>query len=98
EARDKVTGFAKYTVDISHDGQLEGIILRSHEAHARIGELDFAPALAIAGVSAAISLLSEDRIVRYVGAPIAAVAAKDRKTAQAAIAAIRIASQRLPSA
>ena len=29
EARDKVTGSAKYTVDIHHDGQLEGVILRS---------------------------------------------------------------------
>jgi xanthine dehydrogenase YagR molybdenum-binding subunit len=98
EARDKVTGAAKYTADVRHDGQLEGIILRSHEAHAKIGELDFAPALMIPGVSAAISLLGEDRIVRYVGAPIAAVAAKDRKTALAAIAAIRIRSERLPSA
>src|SRR5438552_3968967 len=98
EAREKVTGAAKYTVDIHHDGQLEGIILRSHEAHARIGDLDLAPALALPGVSAAISLLGDDRIVRYVGAPIAAVAAKDRKTALAAIAAIRIKSERLPSA
>ena len=89
EARDKVTGSAKYTVDIHHDGQLEGVILRSQAAHAKIGDLDFAPALAIPGVSAAISLLGEDRIVRYVGAPIAAVAAKDRKTALAAIAAIQ---------
>lgn len=98
EARDKVTGLAKYTVDIHHDGQLEGIILRSREAHAKIGDLDLAPALAISGVSAAISLLGEDRIVRYVGAPIAAVAAKDRKTALAAIAAIKFTSERLPSA
>ena len=36
-------------------------------------------------------------MVRYVGAPIAAVAAKDRKTALAAIAAIRSSSERLPS-
>ena len=36
EAREKVTGLAKYTVDIRHDGQLEGVILRSHLAHARI--------------------------------------------------------------
>jgi xanthine dehydrogenase YagR molybdenum-binding subunit len=93
-----VTGSAKYTVDICHDGQLEGVILRSHEAHARIGDLDLAPALAIPGVNAAISLLGEDRVVRYVGAPIAAVAAKDRKTALAAIAAIQIKSERLPSA
>jgi len=40
EARDKVTGSAKYTVDIHHDGQLEGLILRSPFAHARIAELD----------------------------------------------------------
>lgn len=98
EARDKVTGSAKYTVDIRHEGQLEGVILRSPFAHARIGELDLAPARAMPGVAAAISLLGDDRIVRYVGEPIAAVAATDRKTALAAIAAIKLGSQRLPSA
>lgn len=98
EARDKVTGSAKYTVDIHHDGQLEGVILRSPFAHARIGTLHLAPARAIPGVRAAISLLGDDRIVRYVGEPIAAVAATDRKTALAAIAAIRLGSERLPSA
>ena len=97
EARAKVTGAAKYTVDIHHDGQQEGVILRSQLAHARITELDLAPARAIAGVSAAISLLGDDRIVRYVGDPIAAVAAKDRKTAMEAIAAIRVTSEALPS-
>ena len=97
EARDKVTGSAKYTVDIRHDGQLEGVILRSQIAHARIGELDLAPARTLPGVSAAVSLLGDDRIVRYVGEPIAAVAARDRKTALAAIAAIQIRSERLPS-
>ena len=98
EARDKVTGSAKYTVDIHHDGQLEGVILRSQFAHARVGELDLAPARAIPGVSAAISLLGDDGIVRYVGEPIAAVAARDRKTALAAIAAIKFNCERLPSA
>src|ERR1700692_336281 len=97
EARDKVTGLAKYTVDIRHDGQLEGVILRSHAAHARIAELDLAPALAMAGVVAAVSLLGDDRMVRYVGEPIAAVAAKNRKTAIAAVTAIKITSERLPS-
>jgi xanthine dehydrogenase YagR molybdenum-binding subunit len=97
EARDKVTGLAKYTVDIHHDGQLEGLILRSHIAHARIGELDLAPARAMPGVGAAVSLLGDDRVVRFVGEPIAAVAAKDRKTALAALAAIKISSERLPS-
>src|SRR3954447_8839583 len=97
EAREKVTGLAKYTVDIRHDGQLEGMLLRSPLAHARIVELDLAPALAISGVVAAISLLGDDRIVRYVGDPIAAVAATDRKTAIAAIAAIGMVSEPLPS-
>jgi len=97
EARAKVTGAAKYTVDIRHDGQLEGIILRSQLAHARIAEPDLAAARAMPGVGAVISLLGDDRIVRYVGQPIAAVAARDRKTAVAALAAIRIGSERLPS-
>jgi xanthine dehydrogenase YagR molybdenum-binding subunit len=97
EARDKVTGAAKYTVDIRHDGQLEGVILRSPIAHGKIGELDLAPALALPGVSAAVSLLGEDGMVRFVGAPIAAVAARDRKTALAAMAAIKFKSERMAS-
>jgi xanthine dehydrogenase YagR molybdenum-binding subunit len=98
ESRDKVTGAARYTVDIRHDRQLEGVILRSSCAHARITGLDLSPARAVPGVAAAISLLADDAIVRYVGAPIAAVAAKDRRTALAAIAAIRFASETLPAA
>src|SRR4051794_12246317 len=97
EARAKVTGAAKYTVDIRHDGQQEGIILRSQLPHGRIAELDLAPARAMAGVSAVISLLGEDRRVRYVGDPIAAVAAKDRRTAIAAASAIRLTSEALPA-
>jgi xanthine dehydrogenase YagR molybdenum-binding subunit len=97
EARDKVTGAARYTVDVHHDGQLEGVILRSDVAHARIGELDLAPARTAPGVAAAISLLGEDRTVRYVGEPIAAVAARDRESALRAIAAIRLAIEKLPA-
>ncbi|WP_076866457.1 molybdopterin-dependent oxidoreductase [Bradyrhizobium mercantei] len=96
EARDKVTGAAKYTVDINHDGQLEGLILRSREAHARITALDLAAARALAGVTA-VSLLGDDKIVRYVGEPIAAVAAPDRKSALAALVAIKLTSERLPA-
>ena len=54
EARDKVTGLARYTVDIHHDGQLEGVILRAHVAHARITGLDLAPARTIPGVAAVV--------------------------------------------
>lgn len=97
EARDKVTGAAKYTVDIRHDGQLEGIILRSPIAHGRIDGLDLSPALAMEGVRAAVSLLGDDRMVRFVGDPIAAVAAKDRKTALAALAAVKFTATKMPS-
>jgi xanthine dehydrogenase YagR molybdenum-binding subunit len=97
EARDKVTGTAKYTVDIRHDGQLEGLIVRSHIAHGKIVELDLAPARAMPGVMAVVSLLADDSTVRYVGEPIAAIAAKDRHTARQAAAVIGITCEQLPS-
>jgi xanthine dehydrogenase YagR molybdenum-binding subunit len=97
EARDKVTGLARYTVDIHHDGQLEGVILRAPVAHARITGLDLSPARALAGVAAAVSLLAEDQMVRFVGAPIAAVAAKDRRSALEAIKAIKFNREELPA-
>jgi xanthine dehydrogenase YagR molybdenum-binding subunit len=97
EARDKVMGKAKYTVDILHIGQLEGVVLRSPTAHARISELDLKPALATPGVGAAVSLLNRDRTVRYVGQEIAAVAAKDLGTARKALAAINVVFEQLPS-
>jgi xanthine dehydrogenase YagR molybdenum-binding subunit len=97
EARDKVTGLARYTVDIRHEGQLEGVILRSPVAHAKITDLDLGPALAIAGVGAAVTLLADDAMVRFVGAPIAAVAASDRRTALEAMAAITFSRQDLPA-
>src|SRR6185369_1781244 len=46
---------------------------------------------------AVVSLLSDDGMVRFVGAPIAAVAATDRKTAMAAISAIKFSAEALPS-
>src|SRR5215467_13675011 len=53
EAREKVTGAARYTVDIHHDGQLEGVILRAQVPHAKITSLDLAPARSLPGVAAA---------------------------------------------
>jgi xanthine dehydrogenase YagR molybdenum-binding subunit len=97
EAQAKVTGAAKYTVDIHHEGQLEGIILRSSHAHARVTAIDLMAARAMPGVGAAISLLDDDRIVRFVGQPIAAVAARDRAIARAAIAAIEVSYEPLPA-
>jgi xanthine dehydrogenase YagR molybdenum-binding subunit len=97
EAREKVTGAALYTVDVRHDGQLEGLILRSPHAHARVLSVDLEPACATPGVAAAVSLLDDDRMARFVGQPIAAVAALERKTALAALNAIKVEYETLPS-
>ena len=97
EAREKVTGTAKYTVDIRHEGQLEGLIVRSHIAHGKIIELDLAPALAVLGVKVVVPLLGDDKTVRYVGEPIAAIAARDLKTAREAANLIAIKYEPLPS-
>jgi xanthine dehydrogenase YagR molybdenum-binding subunit len=98
EARAKVTGAAKYTVDIRYEDQLEGVILRSPHAHARIVDIDLDKARALPGVSAAVLLLNRDRMVRYVGQEIAAVAACDTRTAQAALREIDVRYQLLPAA
>ena len=67
EAREKVTGAAVYAADVRHDGQVEGVILRSPHAHARVISVNLDPARALPGVRAAVELLGEDRVVRYVG-------------------------------
>ncbi len=90
EARQKVTGAAIYTLDIRHEGQLEGLVLRSPHAHARVKAVHLAAARAMPGVSAAISLVDDDRLLQYVGQQVAAVAAVDRKTALAALAAVEV--------
>jgi xanthine dehydrogenase YagR molybdenum-binding subunit len=98
EAPEKVTGRALYTTDVRHEGQLEGVILRSPHPHARVISVDLAPALALPGVGAAVELLGKERVVRYVGEEIAAVAAVDRHTAEEALALIRVEYEQLPAA
>src|SRR3989442_12852456 len=55
DARDKVTGRARYTVDLRVAGMLEGQVLRSPYAHARIVRVDTASAERVAGVLAVIA-------------------------------------------
>ena len=97
EAPEKVTGRAVYTTDVRHQGQLEGVILRSPHPHARVISVDLAPALAHPGVGAAVELLDKERLVRYVGQEVAAVAAADRRTAEEALALIQVEYEQLPA-
>jgi len=91
EAWEKITGRARYTTDVRLAGQLEGVIIRSTLPHARVGPVR------VDGAAVA-DLLPADRVVRYVGQPIAAVAAPSRAEALAAAATAEVAYTPLPAA
>lgn len=97
EAEDKIAGRARFTVDVIHDGQLEGVILRSPHPHARVLSVDLSGALTLPGVRAAVDMVGDDRTVRYTGQEVAAVAAVDRRTAEAALDRIEVGYEVLPA-
>jgi xanthine dehydrogenase YagR molybdenum-binding subunit len=90
DAIEKVTGRARYTVDVRYDGMLEGKILRSPHAHAKVIRLDTTTAQSLHGVKAIVELLPKDRIVRYIGQEILAVAATDWRTAERALELVTV--------
>lgn len=96
DALEKVTGEAKYTVDIKWEGQLEGVILRSKHPHAIIKSVDSTAAKALEGVVAVADLLEGEERVRWVGQPIVGVVAKDLATAEAALKLIKVDYEVLP--
>ena len=55
DAKDKVTGKALYTDDMSLPGMLCGTILRSPLPHAKIAAIDFSKALKLPGVKAVVT-------------------------------------------
>ena len=106
DAADKATGRARYADDIRLPGMLHAAIHTSQRAHARIVACRTDAALALPGVHAIVTgadiagtrwggivkdetMLARDK-VRYVGEPIAAVAAIDAATAIRAAAAIEV--------
>ncbi len=88
DARDKVTGKAKYTRDIRLPGMLYGVIVRSPYAAAEIRSVDTAAAEKMPGVHA-VYVLDRTR-VRFEGHELAAVAAETPEQAEDAARAIRI--------
>lgn len=93
----KVTGAAKYTVDIQNLAMAHGWICRSTIPHGTIRRLDLEPAKKLPGVKAAITLVPQGGKVRFVGQEIAAIAAVTREQAEAAAAAIVIEYEPLPA-
>ena len=94
DGREVVTGGAKYTHDVKLRGMLIGKIVRSPRAAAEIVSIDLAPALALPGVMGAIKL-AEGK-VRYAGQQVAAVAAVDERTAEKALALVKVEYKSLP--
>lgn len=112
EAGEKITGAAQYLDDIDKPGTLHAAFLLSPLAHARIISLDTAAAAALAGVRAVLTgedlprlggsgvkdmpFLARDR-VRYVGEPVAVVAADSPAIAHAAARSIEVDYDALPA-
>jgi len=109
----KLTGQAQYGDDLSFSDMLCGKILRSPFPHARITSIDVSEALKVCGVVAVMTAkdtpgimypaqvddmypLAMDK-VRYVGDPIAAVAAETEDAAREALSKIRVEYEQLPA-
>lgn len=88
DAREKVTGQAKYTRDIRLPGMLYGVIVRSPYAAAEVRSVDTSTAEKMPGVRA-VYVLERNR-VRYQGQEIAAIAAESQEQAEDAARAMRI--------
>ena len=113
DAREKVNGSAKYSADIKLDGMLHAKILGSPYPHARITKIDISQAEKIEGVENILTydntskslfypvntkpMYVLDEQVRYVGEPVAVVAAETEEIAEEVLAAIKVDYEELPA-
>jgi len=103
DARDKVTGHARYGIDLVAPRMLVGGLVRSHVPAGTVDELDVSAARALPGVVvvtaadlplARYGMVINDQpplasdVVRFSGEPLAAIAAPDEATLRAAIDAV----------
>jgi CO/xanthine dehydrogenase Mo-binding subunit len=109
---ERVTGQAHYTGDIQLPGMLYARVLRSTVPHAKILSIDVSKAEKLPGVRAIIyhdnakipwssgghthQRFIFNNPVRYVGDPVAAVAATDRHIAEDALKLIEVKYEKLP--
>ena len=111
DAEEKITGQAIYGYDLVLPNMLYGKTLFSPRAHAKIKRINTEKAKAYPGVVAVVTgedapwthgesikdkpFLAHGK-VRYIGEPVAAVAAEDEDIAQAAVALIEVEYEDLP--
>ena len=114
EAGEKAGGSALFTGDMTMPGMLHAALLTSPYPHARILSYDTSVALAHSGVKAVVTaeditgglfgpvVKDETALargkVRYIGEPVAAVAAVDEATARYAARLIEVEYEELPTA
>jgi xanthine dehydrogenase molybdenum-binding subunit len=112
DAYERVTGQAQYTGDLQLPGMLYARVLRSPHPHAKIISIDTSKAEKLPGVKAVIHHGNAqipwssgghthrrfifNNPVRFVGDPVAAVAAADRHIAEEALGLIEIKYEKLP--
>ncbi|HTM08942.1 MAG TPA: molybdopterin cofactor-binding domain-containing protein [Verrucomicrobiae bacterium] len=112
DADEKVTGEAVYGYDLVLPNMVYGKVLFSPKAHAKIKRIDTEKASRYPGVVAVVTgkdapwihgesirdkpFLAQDK-VRYIGEPVAAVAAVDEDTAEAAVRLIEVDYEDLPA-
>jgi CO/xanthine dehydrogenase Mo-binding subunit len=112
DARDKLLGRTRYTIDRTQPGMLHAAVRRSEVASARIVRIDATEASRMPGVRA-IALAADapgmhgigiadhplfaNGVIRFHGEPIAAVAADTYEQAQIAAAAIVVELEPLPA-
>ena len=106
DVREKATGKAKYALDLTFPGMLIGKILRSPYPHAKIVNINVSKAERLKGIKAVLTgkdvpkvlfgdylndqpVLAFDK-VRFIGEPVAAVAALDADTAEEALNLIEV--------
>ena len=94
--REKVTGATRFTVDITLPGMLHGRILRSPLPHATLRAIDVSAAASYPGVRAVIAVAQAGGTLRYIGAPVAAIAAISPAVAAEALRLIRLDLKPLP--
>ena len=93
---EKVSGRARYSSDIQADGWLYGMILRSKWPAAQITSINLEPALKIPGIKAAITVQDGERMVRFYGEELAAVAGTTKQACLDALLAIEVVAKPSP--
>ncbi len=112
DAHSKVTGEYRYGMDWALPGMLHGAVVRSPYPHGRIVDIDVSEAKNLPGVAAVLigsdlpgiflpGVVKDQpplarELVRYVGEPVAIVAASRLDIAKAAVRAVRIRVDPLP--